>query len=175
MLIFVIFTYLILIFFVLLLGCVNKIQHLINVKLVSNTDVNPIFILNQNATSVQRQPDVILTSCACWAVRELHMAICKFNKKGSPLLCVTFLNFKSLSGKFNVNSCFITSSVAFSLCKQKLLCSVLFISLFICGSTFSILHVAISHSLWQLRERGGKGKWCVAKYGDPYSEFVLCI
>ncbi len=21
----------------------------------------------------------------------------------------------------------------------------------------------------------GKGKWCVAKYGDPYSEFVLCI
>ncbi len=20
-----------------------------------------------------------------------------------------------------------------------------------------------------------KGKWCVAKYGDPYSEFVLCI
>ncbi len=64
MLIFVIFTYLILIFFVLFLGCVNKIQHLINVKLVSNTDVTPIFILNQNATSVQRQPDVILTSCA---------------------------------------------------------------------------------------------------------------
>ncbi len=23
--------------------------------------------------------------------------------------------------------------------------------------------------------KGGKGKWCVAKYGDPYSEFVLCI
>ncbi len=21
----------------------------------------------------------------------------------------------------------------------------------------------------------GSGKWCVAKYGDPYSEFVLCI
>ncbi len=21
----------------------------------------------------------------------------------------------------------------------------------------------------------GKGKWCVAKYGDPYLEFVLCI
>ncbi len=20
-----------------------------------------------------------------------------------------------------------------------------------------------------------RGKWCVAKYGDPYSEFVLCI
>ncbi len=31
---------------------------------MSNTDVNPIFILKQNATSVQRQPDVILTSCA---------------------------------------------------------------------------------------------------------------
>ncbi len=27
-----------------------------------------------------------------------------------------------------------------------------------------------------LNEKGkGKGKWCVAKYGDPYSEFVLCI
>ncbi len=24
-------------------------------------------------------------------------------------------------------------------------------------------------------EGEGKGKWCVAKYGDPYSEFVLCI
>ncbi len=23
--------------------------------------------------------------------------------------------------------------------------------------------------------KGGEGKWCVAKYGDPYSEFVLCI
>ncbi len=22
---------------------------------------------------------------------------------------------------------------------------------------------------------GREGKWCVAKYGDPYSEFVLCI
>ncbi len=22
---------------------------------------------------------------------------------------------------------------------------------------------------------GGGGKWCVAKYGDPYLEFVLCI
>ncbi len=33
---------------------------------------------------------------------------------------------------------------------------------------------------WQLHEfpkggREGEGKWCVAKYGDPYSEFVLCI
>ncbi len=25
------------------------------------------------------------------------------------------------------------------------------------------------------RKGKGKGKWCVAKYGDPYSEFVLCI
>ncbi len=25
------------------------------------------------------------------------------------------------------------------------------------------------------RERKEKGKWCVAKYGDPYLEFVLCI
>ncbi len=28
--------------------------------------------------------------------------------------------------------------------------------------------------LKEKREKG-KGKWCVAKYGDPYSEFVLCI
>ncbi len=26
-----------------------------------------------------------------------------------------------------------------------------------------------------IRKGKGKGKWCVAKYGDPYSEFVLCI
>ncbi len=26
-----------------------------------------------------------------------------------------------------------------------------------------------------LVKKKGKGKWCVAKYGDPYSEFVLCI
>ncbi len=25
------------------------------------------------------------------------------------------------------------------------------------------------------RKGKGKGKWCVAKYGDPYLEFVLCI
>ncbi len=64
-------------FVVLFLDYVTKIEHLVHVKLIPNTDVNPIFILNQNATSVQRhvqyQPDVILMSCACWAVRELHM------------------------------------------------------------------------------------------------------
>ncbi len=25
------------------------------------------------------------------------------------------------------------------------------------------------------KKRGRERKWCVAKYGDPYSEFVLCI
>ncbi len=26
-----------------------------------------------------------------------------------------------------------------------------------------------------VKGKGERGKWCVAKYGDPYSEFVLCI
>ncbi len=32
------------------------------------------------------------------------------------------------------------------------------------------LHLALTYL-----ENKGKGKWCLAKYGDPYSEFVLCI
>ncbi len=37
--------------------------------------------------------------------------------------------------------------------------------------------ISISIKLVSRREGGreGEGKWCVAKYGDPYSEFVLCI
>ncbi len=39
----------------LFLGCVTKSK----VKSMSYTDVNQIFIFNQNATYVRRQPDVI--------------------------------------------------------------------------------------------------------------------
>ncbi len=34
---------------------------------------------------------------------------------------------------------------------------------------------SLSKSYSRFKKGKGKGKWCVAKYGDPYSEFVLCI
>ncbi len=34
---------------------------------------------------------------------------------------------------------------------------------------------SVAFSILPFEKRKRKGKWCVAKYGDPYSEFVLCI
>ncbi len=58
----------------------------------------------------------------------------------------------------------------------------------IAAVNFSVWNIkAISHSkqaqaYWSAgrpytsgKEGRKGGKWCVAKYGDPYSEFVLCI
>lgn len=59
------------------LGCATKIQHYVNAKLTLNTDVNLIFILNRNATSLRRRPDVISTPCACWVKSQFafHVVI----------------------------------------------------------------------------------------------------
>ncbi len=40
----------------------------------------------------------------------------------------------------------------------------------------SYLWKDIMHTMYIINTyKGREGKWCVAKYGDPYSEFVLCI
>ncbi len=46
----------------------------------------------------------------------------------------------------------------------------------ICMETYGFRGKKRQHEAALLKGKGkGKGKWCVAKYGDPYLEFVLCI